>query len=260
MNRIFKHIFLLITGFIFFTTGKAQDTAVLEEPPAVEMPSDTLAYSPGISLQRATGNFNEAGTVEKTDVRKIPDNEVNLIKSDEAYWYVNEAPERKKPEMENRRKTLFDAQWFKTLFWIVLTGGFIALIVWFLATSNIRLLRKPSKPVAYEEGGEELTENIFEINFEKEIQKAIAGKEYRMAVRLMYLQTLRDLSLHNLISYTHEKTNSDYLFQLAGTSYYTMFFRITRNFNYTWYGHFEVSEDSFSAIKKDFTDFKNQIS
>lgn len=107
---------------------------------------------------------------------------------------------------------------------------------------------------------EQPTEDIFEMNFEKEIQKAVAEKNFRLAVRLLYLRTLRDLSDKNLISYTHEKTNADYLFQLAGTSYYKSFFRLTRDFEYTWYGQFELSQENFSFIQNDFSSFKQQLS
>jgi hypothetical protein len=81
-----------------------------------------------------------------------------------------------------------------------------------------------------------------------------------MAVRLMYLRTLRDLSLRNVINYTHEKTNTDYLFQLSGSPYYKNFFRLTRDFDYTWYGHFPLSQESFSLIQNDFNSFKQQLS
>jgi len=76
----------------------------------------------------------------------------------------------------------------------------------------------------------------------------------------MYLRTLRDLSLRNLITYTHEKTNSDYLFQLAGTPFYKSFFRLTRDFDYSWYGHFPISPDSFTTIQNEFNAFKQQLS
>ena len=75
----------------------------------------------------------------------------------------------------------------------------------------------------------------------------------------MYLRTLTNLSDKGLISYTHEKTNSDYLSELSGTSYYKSFFRLTRDFDYTWYGKFELNTESFALVQKDFNQFKQVL-
>lgn len=217
--------------------------------------------------------FKETGDGTKVDTRTVPDEKVKKLKSDENYWYVDQAPtgdressppgvnekgEKERQERITRSRTINFPPWARVLFWIILIGVFVALLIWFLATSDIRLFRK--KPKLVEEQVEERpTENIFEMNFEKEIQKAIDTKNYRLAVRLLYLRTLRDLSNRNLINYTHEKTNSDYLFQLAGTPYYKNFFKLTRSFDYTWYGHFELSPDGFVFIQNDFSSFKQQL-
>jgi hypothetical protein len=210
----------------------------------------------------------------KVDTRTISPTEVKKLKSGDEYWYVDQAPfgnrqslppgvnqkgekERQEP-MERSREFNFPV-WIRVLFWIVLIGAFVAMLIWFLATSDIRLFRKKSDAVE-EKVEDPSTEDIFEMNFEKELQKAVEAKNYRLAVRLLYLRTLRDLSNRNLINYTHEKTNSDYLFQLAGTPYYKNFFKLTRSFDYTWYGHFELSQDAFGLIQNDFSSFKQQLS
>jgi hypothetical protein len=255
MNKNFHYIMGTMVLLAFFLNAGAQDSA--EVAPPVEI-KDTL-------YRTSTSNnyqFNEVTDASKIDVRTVPQNRLNKLRSDDDYWYVNEAPPREKKQLKPSEKpvTIFDKGWFKTLFWFLLIGGFVSLLVWFLATSNISLFRRKQKPVSEEILAEEETENIFQLNFEKEIQKAIDSVNYRMAVRLMYLRTLRDLSLHHLIQYTHEKTNSDYLFQLAGSTHYKNFFRLTRDFEYTWYGHFPLSQDRFSVIQNDFNNFKQQLS
>lgn len=218
--------------------------------------------------------FNETLGANKVDTRKISDARVKELKEDKEYWYVDQAPsgdressppgvnqkgEKERQEKMARSKQVSFPAWARVVFWIILIGGFVAMLIWFLATSDIRLFRKKPKPVE-EPVDEQLTEDIFEMNFEKEIQRAAEAKNYRLAVRLMYLRTLRDLANRNLLSYTHEKTNSDYLFQLAGTPYYKNFFKLTRSFDYTWYGHFEVSQEGFGSIQNDFSSFKQQLS
>lgn len=255
MRRVSHHIVSIIFSLLFLVNANAQDTTVTVEAPSVDM-ADTSVYETTTSHY----HFKEVNSANSVDVRTIPKQKVQKLKSDEDYWYANLTPPRKKNEPSQKRESVFDKGWFNTLFWIIVIGGFLALLIWFLATSNVRLFQKRLKTI---DGGnltEAETENIFEIKFEKEIQKAIDASNFRLAVRLMYLRTLKDLSLRNLINYTHEKTNSDYLFQLAGSPYYKNFFRLTRSFDYTWYGHFSLSQESFSVIQNDFNSFKQQLS
>lgn len=255
MSKCFYHIGFFIFCFIFSLQANSQDT-VVDEPQSVI--ADTVYETPSNSNY----HFKEISVGRNVNTRTIPKKEVERVRSDDDYWYVNMTPERekKKTEAVKRQSSFFDKPWFKTLFWLVLIGGFIALLIWFLATSNIRLFQRRIKTTAEGNLQEEQGENIFEINFEKEIQKAINVSDYRLAVRLLYLRTLRDLALCNLINYTHEKTNSDYLFQLADSSRYAHFFRLTRHFDYTWYGHFPLSQEGFSVIQNEFNSFKRQLS
>ena len=258
MNKCFYYIALTTFSFVLFLNANSQDTVppVVVSPPA-EMADTVYETSPNNNYQ-----FKEVSAAVNVHVRTIPEKKVQQVKSDDEYWYANLAPkrERKEPEPMKKQTSIFDKAWFKTLFWIIVIAGFVALLIWFLATSNINLFKRKIKTADEENLAEEETGNIFEMDFEKEIQKAIDASNYRMAVRLMYLRTLRDLSLRNIINYTHEKTNSDYLFQLAGSSYYKNFFRLTRDFDYTWYGHFPLSQESFSLIQNDFNNFKQQLS
>lgn len=256
MNKFLHYILPTIFLILLSPVVQAQDTVTVAEEPPPEM-ADTAVYETTVSHNQ----FKEAGVATRIDVRTIPDQDLNKVKSDDDYWYVNLAPhrEKKEPQTPKRDRSIFNTTWFNTFFWIVLIGGFLALLIWFLATSNISLFRKKVKSGTDENAEEAATENIFEMNFEKEIQKAIEASDFRLAVRLMYLRTLRDLSFKNLITYTHEKTNTDYLVQLAGSAYYRTFFRLTRNFDYAWYGHFPVSQESFSMIQNEFNSFKQQL-
>ena len=263
MNKHLKHICLIIFSLICYFNVPAQDTTVFEAEPAdaVEIAPDTIGIDERITFRSADedGDFDEIFSIQKVNARKIPEADLDAVKKDDAYWYVNQVPLREKKKTKKPGTSIFDTGWFEVLFWVLLIGGFLALLIWFLATSNIRLFTRKSKAVVEEQKEEELSENIFDINFDKEIQKAIDVRNYRMAVRLMYLQTLKQLSLRNLIAYTPGKTNSDYLFQLSGTSYYKNFFRVTRDFDYVWYGHFSLSDDNFSLIRNNFNTFKSQI-
>jgi hypothetical protein len=189
----------------------------------------------------------------------IPDTTLNAIRNDDAFWYANEAPKRQKPpEVKPGKRPFFLEDWFKTLLWIIIIGSFIAVLIWFLIASDVRLFRKKPKPLE-EEINLALSEDIFAINYEQELQKAIAKNDFRLGVRLLYLNILRLFADNGILQYKMERTNSDYLAQLYNTAYYKNFFRLTRNFEYVWYGKFDISAEAFQMILQDYKNLKEQV-
>ena len=201
------------------------------------------------------------------DVRKVSPKKVDELKKDDDYWYADLEPEKKKnPKKtdnqngnQEERKSLFEQEWFKNLSWIIILCSFIAVVIWYLAASNIWIFRKAPKKILEEGVEEEVTDDIFAISYDNEIQKAVAAGNFRLAIRLWYLRILKELSERSIIDYRYGKTNSDYVAQLAGSRYYRDFFRLTRNFEYTWYGQFDLSAEAYEMMHNDFTQFKNSL-
>jgi hypothetical protein len=67
------------------------------------------------------------------------------------------------------------------------------------------------------------------------------------------------MSEKGIIDYKQTRTNNDYVMQLYGTTYYKDFSKLTRHFEYTWYGQFPLSEEGFASMRNDFDTFKNYI-
>ncbi len=186
--------------------------------------------------------------------REIPDSIVQSLKSDPDFWYADHVFKKNTPKKRNTsgRKAL------EVILWLIIIGGFTAFVMWYLANSNIGLFQKKNRKIAFEESDAE-TEDIFAINYQKEIDKAILNGNYRYAIRLMYLRLLKDLSDKNIIRCKQERTNFDYLLQLSSTSYYHDFFRVTRNYEYSWYGQFEVDQEKFNIMRNDFLNFERKV-
>ena len=192
----------------------------------------------------------------------ISDSVLVNLKKDEAFWYANQTPTRQKPVEIDRnkkeRESFYLQDWFRTLTWIVIIGAFVAVLIWFLIASDVRLFRK--KPKVFESDTDvAISEDIFAVNYEQELAKAIANENYRLGVRLMYLHVLRLFAESNIIEYKIERTNSEYLFHLYNSSYYKDFFRLTRNFEYVWYGKFDISAPAFEIIRQNYTNLKIQL-
>ena len=194
--------------------------------------------------------------------RKLSDSLVKKMQADKDFWYANTLFEKEKKKEQKKEGSYYvpigQRIWFQTLVWLVIIGGFAAFLIIYLTGSNVGLFRKKNM-VTKDDVEEDITEDIFAINYQKEIDKAAMQGNYRLAVRLMYLRLLKKMSEENIIQYKQDKTNFDYLLQLHPTKYYNSFFRITRNYEYSWYGKFDVSGDAFRVISSEFDQFDREF-
>jgi hypothetical protein len=106
---------------------------------------------------------------------------------------------------------------------------------------------------------EEAPENIHEINFDKLIQEAISKQQYRLAVRLSYLLILKELTIKNVIVWSPEKTNYEYLGEIKENRIRDQFAHNTLMYEYVWYGDFEINQNNFSKVIDAFRTFTEQI-
>jgi Domain of unknown function (DUF4129) len=108
-------------------------------------------------------------------------------------------------------------------------------------------------------GFSEVAENIHELDFEKLIAEAIAGRNYTRATRLFYLKTLKTLSDKQLIDWQMNKTNHQYLQEVARLPFEPEFRHLTRLFEYICYGDFPLEEPDFREVEIRFRDFERKV-
>lgn len=84
------------------------------------------------------------------------------------------------------------------------------------------------------------------------IEKAIFAQDYRLAIRLYYLKTLRQLSLKRVIEWEKRKTNYDYLQELSFSSLKHDFEQLTQVYERTWYGNQQLGKYEFQQIQPQF--------
>lgn len=287
---------IMVSGLLFFLflsmphKLKAQQA---EEEDTVTMNADTTGILPPSAEEvKATDNNRQENNhfIIRSDtlsvqLRAIPEQEIKKMKEDDDFWYADadikkrkskeqiayEREHGQKGQKEKEEQALKEMQqqdssytplgqrsWFQTFLWVLILAVFAIGLVIYLGGSNVRLFRKKNVRLA-STGEEEISEDIFSINYQKEIDKAAAQGNYRLAIRLLFLRLLKNMSDKSIIQYKQDKTNLDYLGELHPTNYYTNFFRITRNYEYSWYGQFMVSEEAYKTIRRDFDQFDKEI-
>jgi hypothetical protein len=193
--------------------------------------------------------------------RELPDSVYDNLRKDEDYWYVNLPPPRQKPKAQEQREykqSWMESQGVKNFVLVLIICIFVGAVIWFLSSSNIKLFESP-KRLLDDVNAEITEEDLFSIPFENEIRNAVMAGNFRLAIRLWYLRTLRELTDKNLIRYGHEKTNTEYLDELFNTKYYKEFRKLTRNFEYAWYGKFELTAESYQMVEKEFAEFNRYM-
>jgi hypothetical protein len=140
----------------------------------------------------------------------------------------------------------------------MLAFAVIYLLLRLLKIDLLRLFRKHKNNDAIPYA--EFAENIHEINFDESINKALADKNYRLAVRLLYLRSLKQLNDAGLIHWRMEKTNLTYLNEIENPDYKQLFGALTIRFEYVWYGDFQINSDAYQRIDTMFREFNSRLS
>ncbi|MEM7551384.1 MAG: hypothetical protein AAF363_17010 [Bacteroidota bacterium] len=86
--------------------------------------------------------------------------------------------------------------------------------------------------------------NIYEVDYPKLISEALSKDNFKIAIRLNYLHTLKILSLEGAINWKPWSTANDYLYQLE-KELKPNFSDLNRIFSFVWYGEFDAGKAEF---------------
>ncbi len=113
----------------------------------------------------------------------------------------------------------------------------LLLIIWFIYKKRPELFVRSKRTLPYRVEGD----TIYGVDFQKEIDSAISRKDYREAVRLLYLQTLKHLSDIGKIDWQLYKTPTEYIYEIKSDALKTPFRELTNHFLRVRYGNFEAT-------------------
>lgn len=135
---------------------------------------------------------------------------------------------------------------FMVIPFIIVAVLMFLLIKFFLkVNSNSIISNTSNKSVVAITEDEELIKHK---NLLKLIQQAIDNKNYRLAIRFYYLNTLKQLEEKDLIAWEQQKTNEDYIEEISKETIKRAFKDLTRLYDFVWYGNFEINEAKFVKV------------
>ncbi len=149
------------------------------------------------------------------------------------------------------------AKLIENIIYFLLIGAAIYFVIRVLTGKDaVSFFRNKDNMVAPINISEEHIENI---DLNDLIANAISEKDYRLAIRYMYLKALQDLSINKIIDYHFEKTNTDYSREISDTTLKKNFNRVSYLYDYIWYGEFELDEERYYSAKKSFDQLQTKM-
>lgn len=136
--------------------------------------------------------------------------------------------------------------------------GVLVFLVWIFARIDLGgsppVTGRPGQVILSDEQEILETKNIQEL-----IDQALASANYRLAIRYYYLSVLQQLSEKELIDWEVQKTNMEYIYELKNDSLRNQFSRVTRLYDFIWYGNFDVNSETFKKAEKEFINLKRDL-
>lgn len=91
------------------------------------------------------------------------------------------------------------------------------------------------------------------------LERAERAGRYDVAVRLLYIQSLKELQDAGMIRYRKDFSNRDYQRQLEGRALLSDFRAVTRQYERYWFGKYPIDRLSYRTVYQRFTALTEQI-
>lgn len=198
-------------------------------------------------------------------VRYPAPNHLHDLQTAHDYQYGHDAPPPENPvarffEWLMRKLSEFlNSKAYQNVWQYVILAAIAGLVIYLLMKAEVLGFLFPKKAQSGGLDYENLAENIHEIDFDAAVDEAVSQRNFRLAVRLLYLQTLKRLTDAGRIDYKPDKTNRQYVYELANLPLQADFESLTRQFEFVWYGDLPVDETRFIQIQTMFREFGRAI-
>lgn len=91
------------------------------------------------------------------------------------------------------------------------------------------------------------------------LRNALERKDYKTAVRILYLRIIRQMAESNYINWQKDKTNRDYLNEMRQRSHYRSFRDLTLVYEVIWYGDKEIADPDYQRVSQLFSNYQSNL-
>ena len=164
--------------------------------------------------------------------------------------------ERKAPQEKREEKKSENSRTLFIILGVILIAIIIALIIAGV-TGHLGPQNKKVKGLSV--SIDDIEENIFETDLQRFIRQALTSTDYRMAIRLYFLEILKELALQKKIKWKKEKTNRIYFYELTSTELAEEFGQLSLIFDRVRYGQTDFKQTDFERVEPAFKAFLRKL-
>ncbi|MCU0382923.1 MAG: DUF4129 domain-containing protein [Cyclobacteriaceae bacterium] len=254
-----KFVFIFFV-WLFFSVFNYQSAHAQEEA------TDSVDYS----YYEEEESYTVVEPQQTEQARQYNSETVTIKKFDEAKWkevIADETFVEQKPK-EERKRNNFDPDLsalspalqivLKIIGYIAIgfiLAGIVYLIIKNTTTSTGTAKRKSDL-------FDTITKAIDDINLvdlDQWLKQALENGNLKAAIRVYFLITLRNLQQAGLVKYQKDKTNRDYIFEMANKPHAEQFRKATQTYEWVWYGDQEIDKEQFDVFQTTFVNINNQV-
>lgn len=182
-------------------------------------------------------------------------NRQHYRKSVKEFTYKDPLPYIKQGE-KTASKT--DWEWLKYISYAIV----IAVIVFFIYRLILYAYAPDNRKVKNNQVqlNEIEDEPTIESDLDGLLEIALKEKNFKEAIRINYLLSIRKLNEGKIIVYTIDKTNFDYVAEVGGHPVFSTFRDLTLTFERIWFGDAPVDEKNFNQYQLNYTKLTSAIS
>ncbi len=249
---------LLIWGYTALC-AQQPDSVVLPEVEVIEAAPETL--------------MEEPEEVYSQPYTPPPARPVAMRALEEQQWakaasgldYSKDVPKPKKEEPEKPKNPINPFDWGGIASWL---GQLLQVLAIMAAIAGIAYaiyhsMNAPRNRQIARDGVEITVDNveqyIHESDLERFLREALTAGNYPLAIRLYYLQVIKQLSESGAIRWSREKTNRDYLRETRAHRAAADFRATTRIYERVWYGNQPLDATAFQQLEPEFKNLLTRI-
>ena len=259
IKRILISIFF--TGFTLLTHGQNPTETVI----------DTVYVQPSgeeVDYYEGEEKFEVKDTVLVLSAINMDLDSLRSLKDRKEFAYSKNLDSLLKASQEKQPKVKQPVNSGDSFMTRLLGGPGIKIILWMLALAFLGIIiyqllknqgvfqRSSASKLAEKTQEEELL--LLHDDFKRLAQQALERNDYRMAVRYHFLDILQQLRDKNHINYEPDKTNGRYMYELP-VNWRNDFAKLSFQYEYVWYGHFEINQEQYEQVNKAYQSFLQKI-
>lgn len=196
---------------------------------------------------------------------------LTIIRSEKELAYAptlqNKLQQLQSETAQKQQSTVNNISWLASIFTSKITqaifwglGAFFIFFVLYKLYNAGGFFAGNSRKAAIIHTEDTIDANLENIDIKQLLHAAKFEKNYKLAIRYLFIQSLQVLALNKVITLHPDKTNKYYLHQLNGNMYAIDFSFLINMYEYVWYGAYAIDADKFTLLEKKFNQFNQNIS